>query len=102
MPEPIQSSIQFQREQDLKLKIYQGNLLQEYPELKEMNFDMITFIEVVEHLHLHQISAANHNIFGYLRPQWVVVTTPNREFNSHFDHPESLRHWDHKFEWDRQ
>mmetsp|Transcript_25664 Transcript_25664/g.24956 ORF Transcript_25664/g.24956 Transcript_25664/m.24956 type:complete len:95 (+) Transcript_25664:650-934(+) len=42
----------------------------------------------------------NFNIFGVLRPELVVMTTPNREFNRFFGMKEhQLRHWDHKYEF---
>ena len=39
---------------------------------------MITFVEVIEHLYESQIPEANYSIFGYLRPKFVIVTTPNQ------------------------
>jgi hypothetical protein len=44
-------------------------------------------------------------VFGYLRPKWVWLSTPNFEFNSVFKWKESaqkFRHDDHKFEWTRK
>lgn len=44
-----------------------------------------------------------YNIFGYIRPLVVAVTTPNADFNVLFSKMgNSFRHWDHKFEWTRE
>jgi hypothetical protein len=103
MPEPVQSSIRYDRRKDLRVAVFQGDLLVAHPRLKELDFEMVSFIEVIEHLPPEAIPQANSTIFGYLRPQYVVVTTPNHEFNVHFrKDSQHLRHWDHKFEWTRQ
>lgn len=43
-------------------------------------------------------------VFQYYQPPLVVITTPNTDFNFYFGREGSirLRHWDHKFEWNRQ
>jgi hypothetical protein len=43
-----------------------------------------------------------YNIFSYINPKLVVVTTPNRDFNVYFPDPKQFRHDDHKFEWTRE
>jgi hypothetical protein len=42
-------------------------------------------------------------VFQHARPRRVIVTTPNREYNAHWqDVGETrLRHSDHRFEWTR-
>jgi len=40
------------------------------------------------------------NLFGLLRPQLIIISTPNAEFNVLFS-IEGFRHHDHKFEWTR-
>lgn len=53
------------------------------------------------------MAAFEKNIFGVYKPQLLIITTPNAEFNVHFPNlnyltPEStFRHDDHKFEWTR-
>ncbi|NLG24183.1 MAG: 3' terminal RNA ribose 2'-O-methyltransferase Hen1, partial [Clostridiales bacterium] len=41
--------------------------------------------------------------FGYASPRTVVVTTPNAEYNRHYEGmaPGAMRHPDHRFEWTR-
>ena len=41
------------------------------------------------------------NIFSYINPEYVIVTTPNKDFNFYFPDPSKFRHYDHKFEWTR-
>lgn len=43
-----------------------------------------------------------HTVFGSLRPQHVIVSTPNSEYNILFPNFSGFRHWDHKFEWTRR
>jgi hypothetical protein len=42
-------------------------------------------------------------LFGHVRPATVVLTTPNREYNTRFEGLAEgrLRHADHRFEWTR-
>lgn len=74
----VQSSIQFDRENDLKVLIYQGDLTKEYPLLQNLQFEAVTMIEVIEHLPIDLIPQANQILFGFLRPPLVIVTTPNK------------------------
>jgi hypothetical protein len=42
-------------------------------------------------------------VFEFARPGVIIVTTPNREYNTLWEAigPEKLRHQDHRFEWTR-
>jgi hypothetical protein len=41
-------------------------------------------------------------VFGFAAPGAVIVTTPNAEYNVHYDLPAgTARHKDHRFEWTR-
>jgi hypothetical protein len=42
-------------------------------------------------------------VFQHARPRRVIVTTPNREYNAHWQPvgETRLRHSDHRFEWTR-
>ncbi|XP_074602829.1 hen1 methyltransferase [Brevipalpus obovatus] len=77
------------------------------PDTRFVGIDAVTCIELIEHLPVDQIQPFTDNIFGFMRPGHVIVTTPNREFNEIFADsgrktlPSGLRHWDHKFEWTR-
>lgn len=67
--------------------------------------DCIVMIEVIEHLVPEDVDRITRNIFEFYQPKYVVMTTPNREFNHLFveegQDPKRFRHPDHKFEWDR-
>ncbi len=66
-------------------------------------FDVATVVEVIEHLDPERLDAFAQVLFGQAAPATVILTTPNREYNVHFDglHPNRLRHGDHRFEWTR-
>jgi len=42
-------------------------------------------------------------VFGFAAPDTVLVSTPNAEYNIHYDNlqPGAVRHRDHRFEWTR-
>lgn len=67
--------------------------------------DCFIMVEVIEHLVPEDLDKITKNIFEFYQPKYVVITTPNREFNQLFDNegqdPNRFRHPDHKFEWDR-
>ena len=64
----------------------------------------VALVEVIEHLDVDRLPALEEVVFGEGRPETVVLTTPNRDYNALF--PElaagSFRHPDHRFEWSRQ
>ena len=65
-------------------------------------FDAILLVEVIEHLEPDRIASLETTVFGAARPDHVVVTTPNREYNVSYGLGEGqLRHRDHRFEWTR-
>jgi hypothetical protein len=60
-------------------------------------------VEVIEHLDLPRLGALERAVFEFARPRTVVVTTPNVEYNVHFESLPAgkFRHRDHRFEWSR-
>jgi len=58
-------------------------------------------VEVIEHLEPYQLEATVNNLFCFARPSFVVVTTPERDFNVNFEGMKGLRHRDHRFEFSR-
>ena len=66
--------------------------------------DVATVIEVIEHLDAERLDVFGRVVFGDAAPQTVVVTTPNSEYNVHFERlPHGqFRHGDHRFEWTRE
>lgn len=75
-----------------------------YGERRWQGFDAATLVEVIEHIEPHRLSALALSVFGDARPGLVIVTTPNREYNTLFEGMEEgqLRHPDHRFEWTRE
>jgi len=84
-----------------RIEVEQGSLL--YGDRRLEGFDVAALVEVIEHLDPPRLSAMERVIFEHARPRRVVVTTPNREYNVHWEPlgSERLRHQDHRFEWTR-
>ena len=65
--------------------------------------ELVTLVEVIEHVPLDRVGALCQVVFGQIRPRHVLITTPNKEFNVYFGFDdEEMRHYDHKFEWTRK
>ena len=62
-------------------------------------------IELIEHLMLKDVPKIGETVFGFYQPQYVIVTTPNSDFNQHFVNLSNdwkvgqFRDDDHKYEW---
>ena len=64
--------------------------------------DAAALMEVIEHMDPSRLDAFEDAVFAHARPKTVVITTPNREYNSVFGMAEgTMRHRDHRFEWTR-
>ena len=74
-----------------------------YGDRRWKGFDAATLVEVIEHIEPHRLSALVMSLFADARPNMVVMTTPNREYNALFEtmKENQLRHPDHRFEWTR-
>lgn len=65
-------------------------------------FDCAILIETIEHIDPERLSVLERAVFGEMRPSFVVITTPNAEFNPLLGVPlHRFRHPQHRFEWDR-
>ncbi len=84
-----------------RIEVAQGSIL--YRDRRLEGFDVITLVEVIEHLDAPRLSAMERVIFKHARPRRVVITTPNREYNVRWEQvsTQRLRHRDHRFEWTR-
>ena len=58
-------------------------------------------MEVIEHVDPPRLPALEASVFGHARPRAVIVTTPNAEYNVHYEGLTGMRHSDHRFEWTR-
>ena len=84
-----------------RLTLLHGALTYRDDRLK--NFDAAALVEVVEHLDPARLPAFERAVWEWARPQTVVLTTPNREYNAHWESLPAgkMRHGDHRFEWTR-
>lgn len=65
-------------------------------------FDAATLVETIEHIDPRRLARVELAVFGSMRPETVLVTTPNQEYNIlHGMAPGQLRHPGHRFEWNR-
>ncbi|MCP5033306.1 MAG: methyltransferase domain-containing protein, partial [Actinomycetia bacterium] len=84
-----------------RIRLVQGALT--YRDHRLDGFDVAVVMEVIEHIDPERLDVFAQVLFEQAGPRTVIVTTPNREYNVHFDRldPVKLRHGDHRFEWDR-
>ncbi|MEX0970468.1 MAG: methyltransferase domain-containing protein [Paracoccaceae bacterium] len=83
-----------------RIDLRQASMTDFAPDLA--GFDCAILVETIEHIDPDQLSKLEHNLFHKLRPQTVVITTPNSEFNVLLQVPQHrMRHPDHRFEWNR-
>ncbi|NKZ00272.1 3' terminal RNA ribose 2'-O-methyltransferase Hen1 [Nocardiopsis alborubida] len=74
-----------------------------YRDRRFEGYDAAVLMEVIEHIDPSRLPAMEESVFGSARPRVVVVTTPNAEYNTHYEGLEdgAFRHSDHRFEWTR-
>lgn len=85
-----------------KIQLIQGSVL--YLDRRLQGFDAATIVEVVEHLDAPRLRAFERTVFAEAAPRHVLLTTPNRDYNSLFPGlaAGAFRHRDHRFEWTRE
>ncbi|MCC9607768.1 3' terminal RNA ribose 2'-O-methyltransferase Hen1 [Blastopirellula sp. JC732] len=85
-----------------RVKLLHGSLI--YRDKRFEGFDAAAVVEVIEHLDPPRLSAFERVLFEFARPQNVVLTTPNQEYNVMWETLPAgqFRHGDHRFEWTRQ
>ena len=84
-----------------RIKLLQGTMT--YRDRRIEGFDAVAVVEALEHLDPERLGALERMLFGFAKPETVVVTTPNRDYNVKYPGipPGGLRHSDHRFEWTR-
>jgi 3' terminal RNA ribose 2'-O-methyltransferase Hen1 len=84
-----------------RLKLIHGSLMYRDPRLA--GYDAATVVEVIEHLDPPRLAAFERVLFEAARPETVIVTTPNADYNVKFETLPAgeFRHKDHRFEWTR-
>jgi 3' terminal RNA ribose 2'-O-methyltransferase Hen1 len=75
-----------------------------YRDRRLANFDAAALVEVIEHLDPPRLAALERVLFEFARPKTIVLTTPNREYNTVWQSLPAgeFRHADHRFEWTRR
>ena len=84
-----------------RIHLIHGSLT--YRDKRLAGYDAATVVEVIEHQDPPRLAAFERVLFEFARPQSVVVTTPNVEYNVKFETLPAgkMRHKDHRFEWTR-
>lgn len=87
--------------QKQRIKLIQGSLM--YRDKRLQGFDGAAVVEVIEHLDEARLAAFERVLFEFAKPNTIIVTTPNSEYNVKFETLPSgqMRHKDHRFEWTR-
>lgn len=85
--------------QAARVELFQGALT--YEDERFAGYDAAVLMEVIEHVDEARLGALERVVFGAARPRAVLVTTPNREYNTRYENLTGPRHRDHRFEWDR-
>ena len=85
----------------VRVQLLHGSLV--YRDARLAGFDAAAVVEVVEHLDPSRLASFERAVFEQAQPPTVVVTTPNREYNTRFPSLPAgrMRHRDHRFEWSR-
>jgi 3' terminal RNA ribose 2'-O-methyltransferase Hen1 len=85
-----------------RIRLFQGSLM--YKDGRLAGFETATAIEVIEHLDPPRLAAFERVVFEHAKPNAVIITTPNSEYNVRFETLPAgqFRHKDHRFEWTRQ
>jgi len=84
-----------------RIELVHGSLI--YRDSRLAGFDAAAVVEVIEHLDPPRLVAFERVLFEFARPQMIVLTTPNAEYNVRWESLPAgkFRHKDHRFEWTR-
>lgn len=99
---PLPSHYLNPKSHPFQIELLAGSITQNDRRLYKV--DAVCAIELIEHLHPHELLAFPKTVFGFMQPRVAVITTPNKEYNVRFKDfgDETFRHPDHKFEWTRE
>jgi 3' terminal RNA ribose 2'-O-methyltransferase Hen1 len=81
-----------------RVQLFHGSLT--YRDRRLEGYEVCTLVEVIEHLDPPRLEALEETVFGQARPEVILLTTPNRDYNQKYG-LEGMRHSDHRFEWTR-
>ncbi len=72
------------------------------PALSVGEFDAGVMLETIEHVNPGELSGVERTVLARVRPCFLIVTTPNAEYNPLLGLPPgAFRDPDHRFEWNR-
>lgn len=85
-----------------RVELLHGSLM--YRDQRIDGVDAAVLCEVIEHMDEPRLGAMEKVVFWGLKPELVIVTTPNSEYNAMWESltAGSMRHKDHRFEWTRE
>jgi 3' terminal RNA ribose 2'-O-methyltransferase Hen1 len=85
-----------------RVRLIHGSLM--YRDKRLSGYNAAAVVEVIEHLDPPRLAAFERVLFESARPQTVVLTTPNAEYNVKWETLPAgkFRHKDHRFEWTRE
>lgn len=85
-----------------RIELIHGSL--NYRDKRLKGFDAAAVVEVIEHLDPPRLAAFERVLFESAKPQTIILTTPNAEYNVKFETLPAgkFRHKDHRFEWTRE
>ena len=88
-------------QQQERVALLHGSLT--YRDRRLSSYDAAVAMEVIEHMDASRLDAFEEAVFGTAKPNAVLITTPNTEYNVLFDGlpAGAFRHRDHRFEWTR-
>ncbi|XP_052094430.1 small RNA 2'-O-methyltransferase-like [Mytilus californianus] len=87
------------RKNPLHVQIFDGSATKFDARFRD--YEAVTMVEFIEHLYDRDLKEVITMVFECICPKFVIMTTPNFEFNELFPGPRKFRHYDHKFEWTR-
>ncbi|WP_294611616.1 methyltransferase [uncultured Roseovarius sp.] len=83
-----------------KISLAHASMTKAHPKLR--GYDCACLVETIEHLPLGDLPRLENALFGDMRPETVLITTPNADFNPILGVPaHRFRHPGHHFEWGR-
>ena len=89
-------------QQQDRVTLLHGSLT--YTDRRLSGHDAAVAMEVIEHIDDTRLDAFEEAVFGAAKPNAVLITTPNVEYNALFEGLTAgeFRHRDHRFEWTRR
>jgi 3' terminal RNA ribose 2'-O-methyltransferase Hen1 len=84
-----------------RVRLIQSSVTYHDPRIRGL--DAVVLMEVIEHVDPERLPAVESSVFGDARPEVVIVTTPNADYNPLYPSLAAgrFRHPDHRFEWTR-